>query len=78
MIYHYKVDVDDPAALQAHYDHFEDKKEYSAHMALRYIEKWPKYEEIRSQVNVHWVAALASRAPVEHLYEIVPVKAPAE
>jgi len=78
MIYHYKVDVDDPAALQAHYDHFEDKKEYSAHMALRYINKWPNYEKIRSQVNVHWEAALASRTPVEHSYEIVPVKAPAE
>jgi len=78
MIYHYKVDVDDPDALQAHYDHFEDKKEYSAHMALRYIEKWPNYEEIRSQVSVHWEAALASRIPVEHLYEIVPVKGPTE
>lgn len=78
MIYYYKVDVDDPAALQAHYDHFEDKKEYSAHMALRYIEKWPNYEELRKQVEVHWQAALASRKPVEHAYELVPVKASAE
>lgn len=78
MVYHYKVDVEDPAAVQAHYDHFEDKTEYSAHMTLRYIEKWPKYDEIRSQVAVHWEAALANRKPVEHDYEIVPLKAPAQ
>ena len=75
MVYRYKIDVEDPAAVQAHYDHFEDKKEYSAAMALRYINKWPDYEEIRNQVDVHWKAALASRKPVEHTYEIVPVKA---
>lgn len=75
MAYYYKVDVEDPAAVQAHYDHFEDKKEYSAVMTQRYIEKWPNYEEIRKQVDVHWKAALASRQPVEHSYEIVPVKA---
>ena len=75
MVYRYKIDVEDPAAVQAHYDHFEDKKEYSAAMALRYINKWPDYEEIRNQVDVHWQAALASRKPVKHAYEIVPVKA---
>jgi len=75
MISYYKIDVEDPAAVQAHYDHFEDKKEYSAAMALRYIEKWPNYEELRKQVEVHWEAALASRQPVEHTYEVVPVKA---
>ena len=74
MVYYYKVDVEDPAAVQAHYDHFEDKKEYSAVMTRRYIEKWPNYDEIRKQVDVHWKAALASRKPVEHAYEIVPVK----
>ena len=78
MIYHYKIDVEDPAAVQAHYDHFEDKKEYSAAMARRYMEKWPNYEEIRKQVEVHWEAALASRKPVEHAYEIVPVQAAAK
>jgi lysophospholipase L1-like esterase len=77
MIYHYKIDVEDPAAVQAHYEHFEDKKEYSAVMARRYIEKWPQYGEIRKQVDIHWQAALASRQPVEHLYEVVPVKASA-
>ncbi len=74
MVYRYKIDVDDMAAVQAHYDHFEDKKEYSAGMALRYIKRWPEYEEIRKQVEVHWKDALASRQPVEHVYEIVPVK----
>ncbi len=74
MSYYYKIDVEDPAAVQAHYDHFEDKKEYSAAMALRYINKWPNYEEIRKQVEVHWKAALASRQPVKHSYEVVPVK----
>lgn len=74
MVYRYKVDVEDPAAVQAHYDHFDDKKEYSAGMALRYIKRWPEYDEIRKQVDVHWEAALASRQPVEHLYEVVPVK----
>ena len=78
MVHHYKVDVEDPAAVQAHYDHFEDKKEYSAVMTRRYIEKWPNYEETRKQVEVHWEAALASRKPVAHAYEIVPVKASAE
>lgn len=78
MVYRYKIDVEDPAAVQAHYDHFENKKEYSAAMALRYINKWPEYEQIRKQVEVHWKAALESRKPVEHEYEIVPVKASGE
>lgn len=78
MIYYYKVDVEDPAAVQAHYNHFADQKEYSAVMTRRYIEKWPNYEEIRKQVEVHWEAALASRKPVAHSYEIVPVKAAGE
>ncbi len=78
MIHYHKVDVDDPAALQAHYDHFEDKQEYSAKMTLRYIEKWPNYDELRKQVEVHWKAALASRKPVEHTYEVVRVKASGE
>lgn len=78
MIYRYQVDVEDPAAVQAHYDHFEDKTEYSAGMTLRYIDKWSDYDEIRKQVDVHWKAALESREPVEHTYEIVPVKGAAE
>ncbi len=78
MAFYYKIDVADPAAVQAHYDHFEDKKEYNAGMALRYINKWPQYEEILKQVDVHWKAALASRQPIGHSYEIVPVTAAAK
>jgi len=75
IISHYKVDVEDPVALQAHYDSFEDKKEYNAGMALKYINNWPNYGELRKQVDVHWKAALESRKPVIRSYEIVPVTA---
>lgn len=78
MVYRYKIDVEDPAAVQAHYDHFENKKEYTAVMTKRYIENWPNYEEKRKQVEVHWEAALASRQPVERAYELVSVKSSAE
>jgi len=69
----YKVNVDDPAAVQAHYDHFEDKKEYNAGMALNYIKNWPRYEELIQQVALHENNALAARAPVAHSYAVVPV-----
>jgi len=69
----YKVNVDDPAAVQAHYDHFEDKKEYNAGMALNYIKNWPRYEELVQQVTLHENNALAARAPVSHSYAVVPV-----
>lgn len=68
---HYKVNVEDPAAVQAHYDSFKDKSEYSAAMALNYIKKWPQYGELRKQVETLEKEALASRAPVAHRYEIV-------
>jgi hypothetical protein len=68
---HYKVNVEDPAAVQAHYDSFKDKSEYSAAMALNYIKKWPQYGELRKQVETLEKEALASRAPVSHRYEIV-------
>lgn len=68
----YKVDVDDPAAVQAHYDHFTDKKEYNAGMALNYIKNWPKYGELRQQVTAFEKEALAARTPVPHAYAVVP------
>ncbi len=71
----YKVNVDDPAAVQAHYDHFEDKKEYNAGMALNYIKNWPRYEELLKQVAEHERNAQAGRAPVPHSYAVVPVAA---
>ena len=70
---HYKVNVDDPAAVQAHYDHFTDKKEYNAGMALNYIKNWPKYGDLLQQVTAHEKDALAARVPVSHTYAVVPV-----
>jgi hypothetical protein len=72
---HYKVEVDDPAAVQAHYDRFEDKKEYNAGMTLNYIKNWPRYNELLQQVSTHEQNALASRAPVPHTYSVLPVAA---
>ena len=68
---HYKVNVDDPAAVQAHYDRLEDKKEYNAGMALNYIKNWPRYDELIQQVTRHENNALAARAPVPHSYAVV-------
>jgi lysophospholipase L1-like esterase len=69
---HYKVNVDDPAAVQAHYDRFTDKKEYNAGMALNYIKNWSKYGDLLQQVTAHEKDALAARVPVPHVYAIVP------
>jgi hypothetical protein len=69
----YKVNVDDPIAVQAHYDRFEDKKEYNAGMALNYIKNWPRYEELLQQVAAHERNALSGRVPVSHLYGVALV-----
>lgn len=69
---HYKVNVDDPAAVQAHYDSFKDKTEYNAAMALNYIKTWPQYAELRKQVEAHEKQAMTSRTPVLHEYAVVP------
>lgn len=71
---HYKVDVDDPAAVQAHYDRFTDKKEYNAAMALNYIKQWSKYGELRKSVETLEKEMFASRTPTAHAYAVVPVK----
>jgi hypothetical protein len=75
---HYKVNVDDPAAVQAHYDRFTDKKEYNAGMALNYIRSWSKYGALLQEVAAHEKDALAARVPVPHVYAVVPasVKTP--
>ncbi len=70
---YYKVDVDDPAAVQAHYDHFEDKKQYSAAMALRYIKRWPEYGDLQKQAASHEEDALTSRTPRPHAFAVAPV-----
>ena len=71
---YYKINPDDPAAVQAHYDSFKNKTEYSAAMALNYIKKWPQYGELRKQVTEREKEALASRKPVPHTYEICPAR----
>ncbi len=72
---HYKINVEDPAAVQAHYDGFKDKTEYSAAMALNYIKTWPQYGELRKKVGAFEKDALASRKPVPHAYAVVPAGA---
>ncbi|EMI42340.1 SGNH/GDSL hydrolase family protein [Rhodopirellula sp. SWK7] len=70
MISHYKLDVDDPDALQAHYERFDDKRQYNANMAKRYIENWHRYDEIRQEV-IHYEQAIEPhRVPVPHEYEL--------
>jgi lysophospholipase L1-like esterase len=71
---HYKINPDDPAAVQAHYNSFKNKTEYSAAMALNYIKKWPQYGELRKQAAEREKEALASRKPVPHTYEVCPVR----
>ncbi len=69
---HYKINVEDPAAVQAHYDSFKDKTEYSAAMALNYIKRWPTYNSLLEKAAQHEKALLASRTPVAHAYAVVP------
>ncbi len=69
---HYKVNPDDPAAVQAHYDRFTDKKEYNAGMTLNYIRNWSKHGALLQEVTTHEQAALAARAPAPHVYALVP------
>ena len=69
---HYKINVEDPAAVQAHYDSFKDKTEYSAAMALNYIKTWPRYNDFLKQVAQHEKDARESRKPVPHAYAVLP------
>jgi len=69
---HYKINVEDPAAVQAHYDGFKDKTEYSAAMALNYIKNGSKYGDYLKQMAEHEKALLASRTPVPHAYAVMP------
>jgi len=73
---HYKINPDDPVAVQAHYDNFKDKTQYSAVMALTYIKKWSQYGDLRKQVAALENEALASRKPVPHVYAVAPVTNP--
>ena len=68
---HYKIDVDDPQAVQAHYDHFTDKKSYSAIKALQYLNEWNKYDEYVKNSQALERELFTGRQPLPHVYEIV-------
>ncbi len=68
---YYKVDVEDPAAVQKHYDHFEDKTQYSAGMAKRYMRDWPLYGDFRKQVLELEQAVIKACQLKPHTYELV-------
>ena len=72
MISYYKINVDDPAAVQAHYDGFTDKTAYNAGMALNYIKNWPKYNDYLKQMAEFEQKALESRKPAPHTVAIIP------
>lgn len=69
---YYKINVEDPAAVQAHYDRFKDKTSYTAVMTLNYIKNWHRYGEFLKKAAKHEKDALESRTPVPHSYEVVP------
>jgi len=71
---HYKIDPDDPAALQKHIDHFENPKDYSAVMAKRYQREWPNYEALRKEALEHEQAAEAARQPAAHTFTLSLVR----
>ncbi|MCY2988725.1 MAG: SGNH/GDSL hydrolase family protein [Planctomycetota bacterium] len=73
---HYKINVDDPAAVQAHYDSFRDKTEYIAAMALNYLKQWPRYGELLKEMALREKEAWESRQPVPHVYAVVPAERP--
>ncbi len=73
MVSYYKIAVDDPAAVQAHYDHFEDKQSYSAIKALQYIREWSRYDAYVKEAAALEKEMFSNRAPQPHRYEIVPV-----
>lgn len=75
MVSHYKVNVDDMAAVQAHYDSFTDKTEYSAAMARNYIKQWSQRGELLKKVEACEQESFAVRKPVSHEYVVAPVAA---
>ena len=66
----YKINPDDPAAVQAHYESFTNKSEPNAVKALEYINKWPQYDELRQQVTANEKEAMENRTPAPHVYAI--------
>ncbi|MDA3926121.1 MAG: SGNH/GDSL hydrolase family protein [Kiritimatiellae bacterium] len=74
MINHYKLDADDPAVIQAHYDHFKDKKSYTALKTKQYIAGWPKFKEYVATAEKCENEIYSGRKPIPHNYELVPVE----
>ncbi|MDF1756191.1 MAG: SGNH/GDSL hydrolase family protein [Verrucomicrobiales bacterium] len=70
---YYKIDPDDPTALQKHIDHFEDQKSYSAVMAKRYQREWPNYQKLRQEAIEQEKAAEGARQPTAHTFTLSPV-----
>lgn len=71
---HYKINPDDPAAVKAHYESFQNKSEYSAAMALVYMKKWSQYGELLLQVKAREHEALMARKPISHRFEICALR----
>jgi len=71
---HYKIDVDDADAVQAHYDHFENKRSYSAIKTRQYIEQWSRYDEYVKTSKELENELFSGRTPVPHVYHVAPVE----
>ena len=74
MINHYKIDADDPAAVQKHYESFGGKKSYTAIKTKQYIEGWPKFKEYVAAAEKCEEEIYKGRDPIPHNYELSPVK----
>lgn len=74
MINHYKIDADDPAAVQKHYESFGGKKSYTAIKTKQYIEGWPKFKEYVATAEECERAIYEGRKPIPHNYELSSVK----
>jgi lysophospholipase L1-like esterase len=70
----HKINPDDLDAVRAHCEGFADKKDPAAVMALDYINKWPKYDELRQEAATKAKEALAHRTPAPHEYAIQPAR----
>jgi len=71
MAYYYKIDVDDPAAVQAHYDHFTDKRSYNAIKAWQYLQEWSRYDQYVKDAEALEQEVFIGRKPIPHVYEVV-------
>ena len=70
----HKINPDDLDAVRAHYEKFANKKDPAAVMALDYINKWPRYDELRREAAVKAEEAFAHRTPAPHDYAVQPAR----